>query len=147
MSIRSGKYNINVQNTWWTWANWQRKLKIIKWVYLMCTNFSNYFINDYLKHPLKFLFLEGYWFSRRYLKNGEKKCFSFLETVTLVVGFTSFFDHKYRFSYSKIENLNKFEDSSHPVIKAVLKNEWKKINNGLKFIMLVLANRWFEVKL
>ena len=73
-------------------------------------------------------------FPEWYLKNGGKVVSTSINKYCYISCryLPPFFDHKYRFSYSKIENLNKFEDSSHPVIKAVLKNEWKKTNNGLE---------------
>lgn len=42
----------------------------------------------------------------------------------------SFFDHKYRIVYSKIENIKKIEQIQHPVVKNVLL--WKKMNEGLE---------------
>ena len=73
-------------------------------------------------------------FPEWYLKNGGKVVSTSINKYCYISCrlLPPFFNHKYRFSYSKIENLNKFEDSSHPVIKAVLKNEWKKNNNGLE---------------
>ena len=80
------------------------------------------------------LFGGGTDFPEWYLKNGGKVVSTSINKYCYISCrlLPPFFNHKYRFSYSKIENLNKFEDSSHPVIKAVLKNEWKKNNNGLE---------------
>ncbi len=73
-------------------------------------------------------------FPEWYLKNGGKVVSTSINKYCYISCryLPPFFEHKYRFSYSKIENLNNFEDSSHPVIKAILKNEWKKINYGLE---------------
>ena len=47
-----------------------------------------------------------------------------------------FFDHTFRVSWSKIENVNSIKKISHPVVRELYK--FYKIREGLNYIMMVI---------